>query len=249
MTDIYSLTVVRNEADRYLAQMLDALVPAVDGSFVFDDCSIDTTRDLAKGAGCTVIQRADTTPSFLEHEGRFRQAAWRSFQACMSPSPGDWVFSVDADEMLTSNGNPGETIHALVAVADVWGKWSVPIRIPEVFGTDDDGCPMIRMDGFWNTIVANRLFAFDGPDAQFRDRAMGCGSAPVYVDAMPQAHEATDVFLLHYGYAASADRKAKHERYTALANHGHSDAHVQSITGRSTLVRWDGPWQPVEVAA
>lgn len=245
---IFSLTVTRNEEHRYLAAMLSQLAPVVDGRFVFDDCSTDRTADIALAAGCTVIRREENspTPSFLEHEGRFRQAAWDEFEFWMEPQPEDWVLAIDSDEFLAShNWDMRDCLQRNIRAAGDRG--SIALRIPEVFGVDDDGCPLIRTDGFWDTISARRLFRYQ-PGGRFRDKAMGCGSEPTYVAAIPSAAP-VDLTLLHYGYAAEADQQAKHERYTSLSDNGHDGSHVASIVGRKTLERWDGPWRPVEVTA
>lgn len=235
---VFSITVTRNEADRYLAEVLDTLAGFVDHRFVYDDQSTDATVDLAIAAGCEVWSRGDGTPSFLEHEGAFRQAAWRVFETTMTPAPEDWVLSVDADEFLATAHDRATVLRDIAATAG--DRYSATIRIPEVFGADGDGCPLIRTDGFWNTIAARRFFRYE-PGGHFRDKAMGCGSEPTYVNAHPTIAKLDDPVLLHYGYAAEADRRTKHTRYTTLADHGHSSTHVQSILSRQTLIRWDGP--------
>ena len=76
---------------------------------------------------------------------------------------------------------------------------------------------------------------------------MGCGSEPTYVGSGRHTKAPDGLFLMHYGYARKADQKAKHERYTSLAEHGHADKHVQSIVTRPSLRRWDGPYKRMEI--
>lgn len=239
---LFSMTVVRNEADRYLASMLWNTLDLVDAMFVYDDQSDDATAEIAEHYGAHVSVRPDGVPSFLEHEGKFRQAAWDTFEALLLPPPGSWILAIDADECLitknTNNCIRCEVDQAIQA-AEAQQAMSVMLPVPEVFGVADDGTPLIRTDGLWNTIAGTRLFKYI-PNAKFRDKSMGCGAEPVVV-TQKWSPLAYGLNLLHYGYAHAPDQVAKHARYTGLAGHGHLDAHVQSIVTAKTLKRWEGP--------
>lgn len=236
---------VKNEAGRYLSSALENLTSIIESDkiLVFDDCSDDDTVELALGADVDVCIRGENDASFLEHEGRFRGAMWACFEYEMSPSPGDWVLAIDADECLVTT-SPGHDIHdallSAVRRAADRGCTSVRLPVPEVFGYDHDGTPMVRTDGFWGKIAGTRLFAYQ-PGGVFRNKAMASGSEPAYVQAGRISEETFGLALMHFGYAQVADQIAKHARYTALLDHGHSDKHVQSIIATKTLERWRGP--------
>lgn len=240
--NLYGMTVARNEADRYLKSMLTNVADVVDEHFFYDDQSTDDTREIAEAAGAHVSIRPDAVPSFLEHEGAYRQAAWDVFEALLLPKAGDWVLAIDADECLVTTGTNCCTrceVDQAIQAAEAIGAMSVMLPVPEVFGIDDDGTPLVRTDGLWGTIAGTRLFKYV-PHAQFRDKSMGCGAEPVVVTQKwsPQSY---GLNLLHYGYAHAPDQVAKHARYTGLQAHGHLDAHVQSIVTAKTLKRWEGP--------
>lgn len=249
---IYGLMVTKNEADRYLEDCLAWHMSFLDGVFVYDDRSDDDTVAIAERHGCDVEVRDVDDPSFLEHEGRFRQHSWELAQESLSLSHGDWVLAFDADEFLVdaATADPvgirqsleDAVSHALPACA------SVRLPRPEIWGFlhegHDPARPVHRMDGWWGRIECTRLFAWR-PHGTIADKAMGCGSEPSYVARSPVSPLNHGLYLLHYGYVDPADRQEKYDRYTGLADHGHNDAHVQSILAVPQLDVWNGEYPPV----
>lgn len=239
---IFSLTVGRNEAHRYLHPVLDHCLGIFDDVFYFDDGSDDESVEIAHDLNCTVYERPPTTPTFLDNEGMFRAEAWMRFEELCQPAPGDWVLINDCDEVLVSWYGSDEvsvrlTLEKVCAAAS--GHPAVMLEIPEVWGFDEDGCPLIRMDGLWNTIHAPRLVAYR-PGGQYVAGDLGVPAVPSYAQRGPWF--GTDTLrLMHYGYAAPQDAGIKYERYTGRTGHG--NAHVESIISLSKeLVRWDWPY-------
>lgn len=239
---LFGLTVARNEASRYLASMLANAADVVDEHFFYDDQSTDDTLKIAYDAGCYVSSRVEG-PSFLEHEGKFRQGAWDTFEQLMLPKVGDWVLSWDADEFLVHTGTNCCTrcaVDQAIEIAEVQRAKSIVLPIPEVFGWDKDGTPLVRTDGYWGGIAGTRLFRYE-QGGKFADKAMGSGSEPSYIQGAPMSPTTYGVYLMHMGYARVEDQVSKHQRYTSLLAHGHADSHVQSIVQEKTLKRWEGP--------
>lgn len=240
MPRIYGLIVAKNEASRYLSDCLAHMVPLFDAVHLFDDQSDDGTPDIARSLGCTVQIRADGQPSFLEHEGQFRSAAWESMQTFLKPRTGEWVFSFDADEFLVSQkGEARQRMEAAIIEAHIAGCDSVRIPIAEIFDISSNGLPRRRVDGFWSRIDGLRMGRIQGRSSEFRDKAMGCGSLPCY--AYNPYRSKDDLYLLHYGYAMYEDRCSKYDRYINLKNHGHNESHIQSIIREPMLENWNGP--------
>jgi glycosyltransferase involved in cell wall biosynthesis len=229
----------KNEAGRYLDLALSAARPVVDELFVFDDGSTDTTVRVAEGHGCLVASRHPTGPSFLEHEGKFRQMAWDVFEQAVEPEPGDWVLALDADEVVTAIGDPRELLLEAAQVSNGRGELARKISIPEVFAIRD-GHPYVRMDGWWGKIEGSRFFAYRR-DGLFADKPMASGSAPTYIE--PETGGLIEGFwLLHLGYAKKEDQIAKYQRYSQRAGHG--GHHVESILKEPRLAKWVGPSVP-----
>ena len=67
----------RQEKDRYLEDCINHAFTFLNEIFVYDDRSTDGSAELAMDLGCRVVRRPDSRPSFLNHEGKFRYAAWR----------------------------------------------------------------------------------------------------------------------------------------------------------------------------
>jgi glycosyltransferase involved in cell wall biosynthesis len=230
--------VVKNEEDRYLERCLAWNSRFVDKLFVYDDQSSDNTAGIAEQFG-TVVIRDNEVPSFIEHEGRFRQAAWLSMRSHMNPVPGDFILSFDADEFLVADTE--DVRFAMDRSIDAMRPMhsGVLINFKEVFNITDDGTLMYRTDGFWNRINGSRLFRFLD-DNEFRDASMGCGSEPLYVSRGKHLEAVGGLRFLHFGYAKKEDRISKHKRYSSLADSGHNDRHVASIVKPSQLSAWSG---------
>lgn len=252
MSRLLAYMVTRNERDRYLDACLAWATQFLDAIAVYDDRSDDETSDVAVKYGAHVQVRPDSVPSFLDHEGAFRQRAWRWFEEALEPEHGDWVLALDADEFLVADPDGVRaTVELAGARADAAGSFAVMLPVPEVFDAehlDDSDCytkPRVRTDGFWGTIAGTRLFRYQAGGI-FRNKAMGCGAEPTYViDSAPRAPRQPGLSLLHLGYMDWWDRAAKHKRYTELLDHGHSNSHVQSIVTVPTLEHWTGPWPEV----
>lgn len=223
--------VVRNEADRYLNSVL-RWHSFVDDMHIYDDQSTDDTAHRAAFKGAIVDVRPEGVPSFLEHEGLFRQAAWEAFEAQCDPQLGDWVLLLDADEFVVGERS---VLEEEVDAAEAVLAKSLDVRIHEVF--DVRGVvPLIRKDGYWPDIQARRIVRYE-PGGRFPQRELACGSHPTYV-AESKSLAAQHVSILHYGYAAKSDRMNKYTRY--VDRPGHSKLHVESILRKPELEPWTG---------
>lgn len=84
---------VRNEAGRYLEQVLEELSEFVDDIVIVDDGSTDNTAQLCRSfAKVTKLVTLET--SLFNREWQLRQTLWN---LAVSTNP-DWLLSVDADE-------------------------------------------------------------------------------------------------------------------------------------------------------
>jgi glycosyltransferase involved in cell wall biosynthesis len=85
-----SLVMIVRDEEEMLPRTLEAIKPAVDEMIIVDTGSTDSTIEIAKSFGATVIER--------EWTGSFSDARNASLEA----ATGDWFLYLDADEVLVS---------------------------------------------------------------------------------------------------------------------------------------------------
>lgn len=229
---IFALTVGKNEESRYLKKMITSVGRFVDGHFFYDDQSVDRTPLIALNHGCVVAIRPSSELSFLEHEGLFRQAAWRAFEDAMEPRGGDWVLTIDCDELFVSMTGGGRWEFE-VFLRSVPSYSGVILDIDEVFGYDENGQPLVRTDGLWGTIRGPRLFPYRERGTYDTMKLMGAPGQPTYVAQGPLT-ETRDYRIVHYGYAEQEDQEQKFRRYTERL--GHAVDHVNSIVSPEKIL-------------
>lgn len=243
MTKIFGSMVMKNEADRYLSSVINHMNPFLDELFIFDDHSTDNSRLIASKYNTVICCRPPDCPSFVEHEGQFRHAAWMTMEAVLAPDTGDWILSFDADEFLVGRENDfsdvRSTLDKIIEHAKNAGDVGIILPFPEIFDIVD-GIPMMRVDGLWNTIRGPRLFEYH-TEGLWSDKSMGCGSEPTYVAQGSTSPHNLGLTMLHFGYANPEGHQEKYERYSELLDHGHNNKHVRSIIQPPTLEPWDGP--------
>jgi hypothetical protein len=232
---IYALLVNKNEGGRYLDSWMAWHKPMFDEVVVYDDSSTDNSEDIVTRRGGIFVPRPDDVPTFMEHEGHFRQASLEALEKEVGLEDGDWIFGIDADEFLVGPavGHQQKWIgrYLRAQALESWSKVAVRVRRPELWRLHP---PMERIDGYWGSIVCTRFFKWR-PGGQIAEKAMGCGSEPTYVATGPVDARPISVELVHIGYVHPDDRFDKYERYTSLNDHGHNDAHIKSIIGAPDL--------------
>lgn len=231
---IFGHVCVRNEAGRYLAECLAWQSEFLDEIHVYDDRSTDDTVEVATEAGAIVTVRPERQPSFLTHEGNFRQAGWKDFQSKCDVTFDDWILTFDADEFLVSPNEPErDSLDRLVQMSRIEKALSWKLRVDEIFDIQD-GVPQKRTDGYWNTISGIRFFKYRSI-GQFANRKMASGSVPTYALHDPADATKMPVGIMHFGYAREEDRQAKYDLYSSVVHNGHASSHIKSILTEPTL--------------
>lgn len=230
---VYALTVMKNEAHRYLANFLTHHAGMFDGHAFYDDQSTDQSVEMCEAAGGKVFVRIDSDPAFLEVESEFRNDAWNWMEDCFNPDVKDWIVVLDADEFLTG------PVNNMIEKAMMLDSSGISISVPEVF-TVDNGTPWVRTDGFWGDLRSTRVCRYQRP-GQYAYKEMGASPVPEFANRWVYApDQPTTPAILHYGYARHEDRLAKYERYKNLS--GHNPAHIESIMQKPTLEQWTGSY-------
>ena len=247
MAHVVALMPTYNEEDRYLSGVLERLVEQVDTVVVFDDGSTDNTVDLAIEKGATVIVRPDHVPSFREHEGAFRQAAWEAMVRETSPTAGNsWILSIDADEELYAIDNKKFKLKAFLSRQNNYSFQVINIVFYHMWNETH-----YRVDKLWHPTPSTRLYKYF-LGGRYKDRKLACGAEPLYVAQLAgrsyrlAPDEGPFLFnsglvMKHLGYQRDEDKKMKHTRYMDLDNgEFHNINHLESILDEDVqLLPWD----------
>lgn len=215
-----------NEADRFLPEVLDRLNQTVDLIVFTDDCSTDTTPDIARDYGAKVTQTPENL--FPKDESRLRTFAWQHLEGYATP--GDWILSIDCDEKFF----PTNLLPQLLAQDkyDVLG-----VVFYHMWNRTH-----YRVDKAWRPNVSQRLYRFR-EGGVFRNRRLACGSEPTYVTRSIQQrrfYPNTGLRMQHLGYMRDADKQSKFERYMKLDKGDfHALNHIKSIVdNQPRLMEW-----------
>jgi glycosyltransferase involved in cell wall biosynthesis len=227
---IIAQMVGRNEASKYLPEVLERLKSQVDEIVFTDDCSDDDTAEIAsKYANVYKTPK----PMFTTHEGRLRRYAWLNLEN--HAAEGDWIIAIDCDEMLYDSSDITKTdIRQILNSSE---KDVVNVRFYHMWNDTQ-----YRVDKLWAPNNSSRIFRFMS-GAMFRDRALACGSEPTYVlDLINQRNYFvnSNLIMQHLGYIKDEDKQSKYERYSTIdGGEFHALNHINSIVDPNpVLINW-----------
>lgn len=248
---IYGLMVVKDEEERYLQSCLQWASRFLDLIFVYDDLSLDNSAGIAGQEGAVVAYRDDATPTFMENEGLFRDAAWKAFEKKIEPSEDDWVLALDADDFFVGSV-AGVNVESLertalddyISHAEYVNKISVALQFHQVWRNDTG--VWLRSDGWWKKDKRPQLFRYrpDGTMVRNAEITLATGCWPTYANASPLTNVSYGG-VLHYGYARDEDKQEKYDRYMGKIEQDgkkqrHDKKHIKSIIETPQLVEWKG---------
>lgn len=191
------VTMVRNEADRWLPSALEAWAQFAYEIIALDDGSTDGTADLLSQAGAQTFQNALGTAWGAEAGPR------RALFDRAVSSGCEWLLWLDADMVPASD--PNELMFkSLDAVSfplyDLWGLHP----------------PVYREDQFWQGHHSTRVWAIKNPGErrwQWSERGIHCGHLPLNLELHHLAFAPASHALLHYAYATPECRATKLKQY------------------------------------
>lgn len=217
---LVSMLVVRNEAGRYLVEVLTQCLAISEAVVVWDDGSDDDTAQIAADMGCEVWRTDESHWATDEH--LVREALYAK---AMAHDP-EWLYAPDADELLESP----ERVTGLLSgrgpyTFDMWHAW--------------ESRDAYRRDGYWKGQRGLRLFR-PPVDSRFRAMTLHCGSAPESVQRAKPRPSGLRVF--HLGYARPGDAVEKYARYSMLDPGGRQcpQSHYDSMLLPPHLTDKDG---------
>jgi glycosyltransferase involved in cell wall biosynthesis len=220
---------VKNEAGRFLPEVLTHAASCVDHVLIVDDGSSDDTvalcRHLLRRTPHTIVELGTST---FHDEHRLRRQQW---ELARSLRP-DWVLCLDADEVF----EPRMT-KALRSLVDQDSHDAVAFRLFDFWDQDH-----YRDDALWSAHRTFRPFlvrVLPTLTDDFQRSAQHCGRWPLAASLLRTA--LSDVRLKHLGWSRPDDRRRKYERYQRLdpnGQHGSRAQYASILDPAPRLVRW-----------
>lgn len=227
---------VRDE-ERWIKQVITALLPLCDEIFVMDDHSIDRTPDIVTAFDKLRVHYKKS-PFIKDDLDESRDKNWL-YDKVYDAKP-DWVVCIDGDEELEKHG--AEVIRETVETA----KWhSYTLRIIYFW----DSFNAMRVDGVYKTFARPSLFQMINPAFRFKTTPWGgnlhCSSIPQELIGGMQPCSAR---LKHYGYVDQVLRTDKFHWYNTVdPNNKEEDYYRHIIQGdpggpsKDEKLKWAGP--------
>ncbi len=222
---------VRNEAGRYLAQVLEDAAGYVDNAVILDDASNDDTVDICRSifreAGIPAVIVSNKEHGFL-NEIQLRKQQW---ELTVSTDP-EWILCLDADEIFEEAAK-----FELKRLLDQEESDTFGFRLYDMWDERH-----YRDDAYWN---AHRRFFYlltrfrPGFRYLWRETPLHCGRFPVNTTSLPTYRSSLRV--KHLGWMSQRDRLMKFGRYMRADPEGKYGvlAQYKSILDLNPrLVRW-----------
>ncbi len=197
---IVAMMPVRNEAGRYLNEVLAHLERWVDAIVILDDASEDDTVEVARQFEKVIVYENDK-PLFASDEPALRLKLW---QLALAAEP-DWVVAVDADEIFEDR-----IIGEIDLLLNQNDYQAISFRLFDFWLNPNS----YRTDGGWNPWPKSMLFMvryIPHLDSKWLPRAVHCGRFPqAYANLIAYY---SDIRIKHYGWLKPEDHDNKYIYY------------------------------------
>ncbi len=221
--------IVKNEADRYLKQVLEAAKEYITDAVIIDDASTDNTvqvcKEVLSGIPLTLISN---NSSLFSNEVFLRKQQW---EETVKTNP-EWILVLDGDEIFEPRFR--DEVHNLLSQKDVDAFY---FRLYDMWDETH-----YRNDTEWQAHYTYRPFLIRyRPEITYEwlNRAQHCGRFPLNIHNF--SYQCSPLRLKHYGWARKEDRIEKYKRYMELDPQGTcgSLSQYQSILDENpTLIPW-----------
>jgi glycosyltransferase involved in cell wall biosynthesis len=205
---IIGMMLVKNEADRWLAEVLECLKILCDKIVVLDDGSTDETVKICKSFDCIVYESKRSLWGEDELYQRKKLFELATFKA----EENDWLICLDADEII-----PWKLIYYLKYLMNVLDldKNGIAFKLHDMWNDTH-----YREDMYWEAHKFNYPMAIrykKGFNYEWRDKPLHCGRFPI--NASPNCI-ATYIPVKHMGWSTPENRQRKYDRYMQIDPEG-----------------------------
>lgn len=228
---LIAISIVRNEASRYLRAWLENVSRYADRHVVLDDGSDDGTLAILREWAARdrrVLVEANASSIFAAREQELRAQLWELTRPVAKA--GDWIIVVDADEFYDQE--------LVDRKADLLARRESTVRF-RCLDLWAEG--LYRVDGHWSGSFT-RMFRFENlpfgattpglnesPLPEYARHAAAIGKAP--------AVYRTGIRCLHRGWLRDEDRRRKYEYYLGRLQRAFDLKHVRSSLERPPRLR------------
>ncbi|GAB6992254.1 glycosyltransferase [Paenibacillus pini] len=221
--------VVKNEADRYLREALEAHVAYIDQAVIIDDGSSDNTLEVCLHALRSVpVRLIRNGESRFHNEVELRKQQWRE---TLEVQP-EWILNLDADEIFENRF--AEDIDAMLNRTDVD---VFCFRLYDFWDRTH-----YREDAFWQSHLHYRPFLIryrEDFEYQWKETPQHCGRLPANIFELP--HVLSPLRLKHLGWANVVHRMEKQLRYMQLdpeGRYGWKEQYDSILDEHPNVVEW-----------
>lgn len=221
---------VKNEANRYLRDVLAKAKEYITDAVIIDDASTDNTvevcQELLKDIPLRIIKNSE---SKFSNEVNLRKQLWEE----ATKTDPDWVLILDADQIFEDRfkdeiaqmlKNPEVDVYCF-RLYDFWNNTHY------------------REDGLWNAHLRHIPFLVRyRPEVayQWKETPQHCGSFPITIYNFKMA--SSPLRLKHFGWSKEEDRIQKNKRYQELdpdAIWGIKAQYDSILDASPHLIKWE----------
>ncbi|NLT95451.1 MAG: glycosyltransferase [Clostridia bacterium] len=221
---------VRNEANRYLPEVLKHASEYIDEAVILDDASEDNTVEVCRNIlqGIPLRLTSNAYPGF-HNEIALRKQLW---ELTISTNP-DWILCLDADEIFENR------------VTD-----EIPLLINQpyydyfAFRLYDFWSPThYREDKYWEAHKYYRPFLIRYQPRfpyKWKESPLHCGRFPANITDLPGA--VSQLRVKHLGWSTAEDRLKKYQRYMEQdpqGKYGIMEQYQSILDPNPNLIKWE----------
>lgn len=221
--------IVKNEANRYLTEVLKIASKIADKAVIIDDASTDNTKEIFenffKDKQLTYIVN---NISMFDHEVKLRKKLWENIIA----TDPDWILCLDADEIIEDK--------ILDHIKNIINQPYYDVMCFRLYDFWNE--THYREDTYWNAhkrywpILLRYQPYFN---YIWKETPIHCGRFPVNI--LEQPYAVSDIRIKHMGWAKEKDRIEKYQRYMELdkeGKYGDLQQYKSILDKNPTLKKW-----------